>query len=222
MSRYCLYHMPGACSRVALVALEKLGVPFDDRGVALMRGEQNQPAFRKINPKGKVPVLVEGGVVVTELPVILHTLAKKQPEAGLLPLASDRNPETCALSDLVWLAGGVQPLVNRMFLPAATSEADAVGVKERAARALASHAVMLSARIGVHGWWYGETWSIIDAFIAWIYGVASQSGFVLADYPVLADHVVRASSQPAFVAAVSRERVALERDGLQLPPGISL
>ncbi|WP_185642785.1 glutathione S-transferase family protein [Burkholderia sp. Bp9140] len=222
MSRYCLYHMPGACSRVALVALEKLGIPFDDRGVALMRGEQHQPAFRKINPKGKVPVLVEGEVVITELPVILYTLAAQHPEAGLLPLALDRRPETYALSDLVWLAGAVHPLASRMFLPAATSEVDAAGVKERAARALETYAAMLSARTGTQGWWYGETWSIVDAFIAWIYGVASQNGFALMDHPVLADYVVRASLQPAFVAAVSREEVAIERDDLQLPPGISL
>ena len=37
-------------------ALEELGVPYEARGVKLMRGEQRSEAFLALNPKGKVPV----------------------------------------------------------------------------------------------------------------------------------------------------------------------
>ena len=37
-------------------ALEELGVPYEARGVKLMRGEQRSEEFLALNPKGKVPV----------------------------------------------------------------------------------------------------------------------------------------------------------------------
>lgn len=47
--------------------------------------ENNLPEFRKINPMGKLPALVDGETVVTEVAAICAYLADKFPEKGLAP-----------------------------------------------------------------------------------------------------------------------------------------
>ena len=55
--------------------LQELGVDFEAITVNLLAGEHRSPAFLKINPAGKLPVLVDGDVVLTESVVIVLYLA---------------------------------------------------------------------------------------------------------------------------------------------------
>lgn len=222
MPDHLLYHMLGSCSRVALHALEKIGMPYRESGVALMRGVQREAAFLAINPKGKVPVLVSDGRVITELPVILYHLATTYPKAGLLPAGDDARIEIKALSDLIWFAGTLQPLVNRMFRADAISQVDPNGVKANAIVQLETPAAAIAARLSNRKWWYGDTWSIADTFIAWVFWAAQSSGFPLANYQILIKHRARVEAWPSYARALARERKALARDDLPLPPGMSL
>jgi glutathione S-transferase len=50
-----------------------------------LAGENRRPDFLKINPAGKIPVLVDGERVLTESVAIVLYLAEKYPDKGLLP-----------------------------------------------------------------------------------------------------------------------------------------
>ena len=50
-----------------------------------MLGEHRRPEFLKINPAGKLPVLVDGDTVLTESIAIVTYLAEKYPEKKLIP-----------------------------------------------------------------------------------------------------------------------------------------
>ena len=50
-----LYFAPGACSFVPHSLLETAGASFEPVLVKLHRGEQNEAAFRAVNPRGQVP-----------------------------------------------------------------------------------------------------------------------------------------------------------------------
>jgi glutathione S-transferase len=65
--------------------LQELGVDFESITVNLAAGEHRRPEFLKINPAGKVPVLVDDDLVLTESVAILLYLAEKYPDKGLLP-----------------------------------------------------------------------------------------------------------------------------------------
>jgi len=65
--------------------LQELGVDFDPIRVNLLAGEHRRPDFLKINPAGKIPVLVDGDLVLTESVAIVLYLAEKYAERGLLP-----------------------------------------------------------------------------------------------------------------------------------------
>ncbi len=58
---------------------------FEIVPIELKAGEHKRPEFLKINPMGKLPVLRDGDVIITETPAILTYLADKYPKAGLAP-----------------------------------------------------------------------------------------------------------------------------------------
>ena len=65
--------------------LQELGVDFESVTVNLLAGEQRRPEFLKINPAGRVPVLVDDDLVLTESVAIVLYLAEKYPHTGLIP-----------------------------------------------------------------------------------------------------------------------------------------
>jgi glutathione S-transferase len=68
--------------------LQELNVPFEAITVDMFAGENRSPAFLKINPAGKLPVLIDGDLVLTESVAIVLYLAEKFPDKGLLPADS--------------------------------------------------------------------------------------------------------------------------------------
>ena len=65
--------------------LTELGVDHEQIIVDLMKGEGSTPEYRAINPMGKIPALVDGDIVVTEVAAICAYLADKFPEKVLRP-----------------------------------------------------------------------------------------------------------------------------------------
>jgi glutathione S-transferase len=65
--------------------LQELGVPFEGITVNLLAGDHRRPEFLEINPAGKIPVLVDGDLVLSESVAIVLYLAEKYPSKGLLP-----------------------------------------------------------------------------------------------------------------------------------------
>ena len=83
MSKPVLYHAAPSRSITTLWVLEEIGRPFDLKVLDLQAGEQRDPDFLALNPMGKVPCLVDGDVVVTEVAAICLYLAERFPDAGL-------------------------------------------------------------------------------------------------------------------------------------------
>lgn len=66
--------------------LQELGADFETVNVSLIKGEHRSPEFLKINPADKLPVLVEGDLVLTESIAIVLYLAEKYADKGLIPV----------------------------------------------------------------------------------------------------------------------------------------
>jgi glutathione S-transferase len=65
--------------------LQELGVDFEAISLNLVTGEHRRPQFLKLNPTGKIPVFVDGDLVLSESVAIVRYLAEKYPDRGLLP-----------------------------------------------------------------------------------------------------------------------------------------
>lgn len=69
----------GARSRASIVQwyLEELGIPYEFVMLDMQNGEHLQPAYRAINPFGKVPGIADGDLKLWESGAILLYLAEK-------------------------------------------------------------------------------------------------------------------------------------------------
>jgi glutathione S-transferase len=72
-------------SNAFLWGLRELGADFEFVPVNLLAGEHRRPEFLALNPAGKLPVLVDDDIVITESAAIVLYLAEKFPDKGLLP-----------------------------------------------------------------------------------------------------------------------------------------
>ncbi len=103
-----LYFAPGSSSMAAHIALHEIGVPFESRPLSFRRKETLDPAFLAINPHGKVPTLMIDGRPLTEVAGILFYLARRFPEAGLLP-TDDIEAEAQVVSWISFIASSLHP-----------------------------------------------------------------------------------------------------------------
>ena len=79
----------------ALWALEEVGAEYEYVEVDIMHGQGREPWFLKINPGGKLPVLDDGGTIITESAAICMHLAEKYPASGLLPPVGSAERTEC-------------------------------------------------------------------------------------------------------------------------------
>jgi glutathione S-transferase len=84
-----LYHHPFSRASNVVWALEELGVPYELRFVDIMKGGQKAPDIVALNPMGKLPILTDGDVVVTEAAAIGLYLADRYSLGKLAPSSDD-------------------------------------------------------------------------------------------------------------------------------------
>jgi len=102
------YFAPGTSSMAPHIALHETGAPFEARPLSFAINEQREAPYRAINPEGKVPALVIDGRPLTEVAAILFYLAKRFPEAALLP-KDDLEAEAQVVSWMSFIAATVHP-----------------------------------------------------------------------------------------------------------------
>ncbi len=103
-----LFFAPGSSSMAPHIALHEIGTPFEARPISFARKEHRTPALLALNPEGKVPVLVIDGRPLTEVAGILYYLARRFPEARLLP-TGDIEAEADVVSWMSFIASTVHP-----------------------------------------------------------------------------------------------------------------
>ena len=208
MNKVILYQSPGACSLVTLTALEQVGLDYKDRLVDLQKGEQFSSDYLAINPKKNGPAIGFDGRIMTENAAIVAFLHRQYPAAKLLPSNPNAVLNNRGLIDLVWCSSTIYPMVRQIRAPAKFTKGDAAGVVADGMEKFTLLCQELSARFSDQRWWYGEQWSIIDAYLYWTYQVAQRGGFSLADFPNISDHENRLRAVPSVQRALARERAA--------------
>lgn len=189
------YFAPGSSSMAAHIALHEAGCAFESRPLSFHRKETRSPEFLKINPRGKVPVLVVDGHVLTEVAGILFYLARRYPEAGLLP-TGDALAEAEVVSWMSFAASGLHA-VRRDGLDAA-----------RAMWGLADD------RLGPTEWAVGGRYSIADIHLFrlfWRFRASLNPG--ADEFPNLTAHHARMMARTAVARTIEIEAAI----GYELP-----
>ena len=109
-----LHYHPGNANLAPHMLLEELGVPFElvlvDRGNAAHKS----PEFLKLNPNGKIPVLVDGDLVLFETAAICLHLVDSHPAVHLAPPLA--TPERAHFYKwLIWSTNTLQAMLMHFF-----------------------------------------------------------------------------------------------------------
>jgi GST-like protein len=180
------------------IALEELGVPYRVHRVDLGAGEQKRPDFLRLNPNGRIPVIVDpvgpGGAPLSafESGAILWYLAEKHP--GLMP--TDPVERMRALEYTFFQVGGVGPMFGQVgwFLRHAQPMPLAIERYQSEARRLTA---VLESRLASEPWLAGSTYSVADIMnFGWLRS-AGYAGVRLEEFPAVGAWVERIAARPA-------------------------
>ena len=189
-----LYFAPGSSSMAAHIALHEVGADFEGRPMSFKKDDMHSPEFLKINPAGKVPTLLIGGRVLTEVAGILFYLARRFPDAKLLP-SDDIEAEAQVISWMSFIASTLHPARQKGLDHAR----EAYGIADK--------------RLG-SGWILGERYSIADIHLFRLYwrlfnSLKPSPG----TFPNLDAHYARMMARPAVQRTIAAESVV----GYELP-----
>ncbi len=107
------YFRSSAAFRVR-IALNLKALDYTPVAHHLVKGEQHDPAYLKLNPQGLVPVLEDGGHVLTQSLAIIEYLEEVYPEPPLLPAGAADRARVRALAQIS--AVDIHPINNLRVL----------------------------------------------------------------------------------------------------------
>ena len=79
------HHGSSVCAAKVRFALMEKGADWEGRYIDILKGDQFDPEYMKLNPKAVVPTLVHDGRVVVESTVICEYVDDVFPEPALKP-----------------------------------------------------------------------------------------------------------------------------------------
>lgn len=207
-----LYYSPGACSLAVHVLLEEIGQPFELDCVSIPKGMTRSPAFLRINPKGRVPVLDIDGERLTELPAILLYLALRHPEGGWLPTTQPMALARCA-EWLNWLSGTVHTMAVAQVWRAGRFIGDPAlepQVEAQGRINLIQAFERIEQRLAEVPYLTGEQYTAIDPYLLVFYRWGNRMGFHMPTrLPAWTAHTERLMQRPAMQRAVEREGIVV-------------
>ena len=163
-----LYGLPGACSFVPHVALEwlKARENADYEFEAVTRELIKSPKFLALNPRGAVPVLVDGDLVLSQNQAILHYLDELYPNAKLFGSKTVRDKAKAAR----WLAF-FNADVHKSFVPlfrlpsyAKDNEELTKSIRQQAVEQVLDQLAVANEHLESHIY-FGEAISVADAYL---------------------------------------------------------
>ncbi|MBT9466043.1 glutathione S-transferase family protein [Hydrogenophaga sp.] len=205
-----LYFAPGACSFVPHAMLELAEVAFEPSMVKLHKGEQRSPDYLALNPRGQVPVLVDGDEVVTQIVAILLYLDEKLPMAGILPPAGLERAR--ALQVLAWMNNTVHPTFTHVFMPHKFTDDEAAqkAIRDFGAagyRQLLGEIEAMATQAAP--WMVGARPGALDAYALTLLRWGGYAGINPADFPATWALVQRFAELPGVARAIEREKLQL-------------
>jgi glutathione S-transferase len=203
---YALYYYPGNASLLPHMALREAGVPFELRLVDRAQDAQNSVEYLRLNPNGRIPVLVQGSLVLFEAAAITLHLADRHPEAGLAPLPG--TPERAQFYKwMVHLTNTPQAEYRAWFYPwqhvADPGAADAV--KQASGERLGRMFDVIADQLGDGPWLLGRRFSAADLFLLMLVRWGRAMPRPPRSLPSLAGHAQRVLARPAVQAAFAAE-----------------
>ncbi|MBK6916611.1 MAG: glutathione S-transferase family protein [Deltaproteobacteria bacterium] len=204
-----LHHHPFSRAAGTIWMLEEVGQPYTLRFVDIMKGEQKSADLVAKNPMGKLPILEDGEVIVTENAAIGLYLADRYAAGRLAPALDDPRRGTY----LRW----------SLFAPSVVepgSMAKAAGWDYKPGQAgWGTHEAMLDAMAAAltgRDFLLGAEFSMADAIFGGTLRYMLRFGMLEAR-PVFTAYAERLGQRPALQRADARNAAVMQEHGIQMP-----
>lgn len=203
---YTLYYSPGACSLAVHMLLIEVAAQYRLVRADITTGGNRTPEFLKLNPRGQVPVLLEGDWALRESAVMAVYLADKYKSPLLPPSGHERFK---ALEWLGFYNSSLHQAYGSYFLLSKNLKEDAA---RRAACALAAKRIgylwrEVETHLAANRYLCGETLTLADIFHA----TMANWTPALADEVALGPNIRRLCGEiaalPSFKRALEEEHI---------------
>ncbi|MFI5298880.1 MAG: glutathione S-transferase family protein [Polyangiales bacterium] len=205
-----LHYYPGNANLAPHVLLEEMGVKYELALVDRSVNAQTSPEYLKLNPAGRIPVLIDGELVVFETAAIALHLVDTHPNAGLAPAVGSA-ARARFYQWLMYLTNTVQAEMHPFFYPEqhTTALSGASAVKAKAEARLGDMFALLDRELAARGpYLLGNAYSALDPYLAMLV----RWGRSFARPPIETAHVGKlarlVAERPAFVRAMQQEGLA--------------
>lgn len=202
-----LYHHPFSRASKVVWMLEEAGVDYELRWVDIMAGAHKTPEFLKLNPMGKLPVLVDGAAVVSESAAIALYLGDRHAAGRLAPALDDPARGTY----LRWAF--FSPSVLE---PAAAAKASG-GEFNAGAVGWGTYESMLDATevaVGNGPYLLGERFTMADTILGGTLGFMLRFKMIEAR-PAFTAYAKRLEERPAYQRSLARNAAVMAEHGLK-------
>ena len=209
-----LYFSPGNANLAPHMILEEIGLPFELILVDRVKNEQLSPEYLKLNPSGRIPVLVDGDLVLFETAAICLHLADTNPGANLVPLLGTQQRAEL-YKWLMYMTNTLQAELLTYFYPDRLCDDDvaAAKIKAKAEIRIGGMLDILEATLkensekSIGKFFIGEQFSILDPFLfmlcRWTRGMGKPAKL----WPNLATYLEHLSKRPAVIRAFENEGI---------------
>jgi glutathione S-transferase len=204
---YTLYYAPGTCALATHIALEEVGAEYKATRLNFAAGEQRNPDFLKINPKGRVPALVTDRGTLTETPALLAYIAQQYPAAKLAPLddalafarVQEFNNYLCST---VHVAHAHKTRGTRWADDTAAIDA----MKQKVPETMTACAELIEKEMIKGPWVMGESYTICDPYLFTVARWLEGDRVDLNRLPLIKAHLARMEQRPAVIRALDTQR----------------
>jgi glutathione S-transferase len=193
-----LYHFPSPNPQKITFALHELGLECELVPVDLSKGEQRGSQFLALNPFGRVPVLVDDGLMLWESHAILAYLGEKT--GKLWPTTAAGRAD--ALRWMFFLAQHISPSAtdlafNRIAvkLLGIPGDQDAIA---RGEKALPGVIGIIEGQLAKGKWMLSNEFSLVDCDYTPVLNVIEKAGFSYRDFPKVQAYLDACRSRPAW------------------------
>jgi len=187
------FELSGNAYRIRLM-LALLGLDYEKVPVKLMEGEQRGPAFLKLNPRGQVPTLDDGGTVVWDSLAVLVYLARKYGGEKWLPVDAEGMAEV-----MQWLAMMENEVLYGLARSRVICKFKRPGNLEEAQLLGRKGVDVFEQRLAAHPWLALDRVTIADVGCFPYVALAPEGEIPLDDYPAVRNWIGRIKALPGFV-----------------------
>lgn len=178
--------------------LEEMKMPYRDHFLKKSQGEMNTPEYRKLNPMGRVPTIVDGDIVMTESAAVCMYLADRYSYGDLAPKMDDIKLRAEYTKWMVFSVGSLECVIARMFTHVSTPEETKVThqyVKEQSE----FFKLVLNPILEKQDYILATGFSAADIMLAAI--IPGAHDFLVKDNPPIQKYMDRLMARPAAIAA---------------------